>query len=1214
MRSVYRILFSAVFLIGLVGSQRAYGQGGATGAISGSVVDTTGGSVAGADVQIIDVRTELMARKLPTGSDGSFVAALLPPGMYSVVVNKSGFSQAKADNIEVRVTETTKVTITLKPGSVSEKVEISAQVTTVETSNATTGQSLGTQTVSELPLATQNFQQLLTLSSGAQSELNNSTQLGRGDVRMIVNGQREDNNNYLIEGISATDYNVAELTNTPLPNADVIQEFKVQTSLYDASQGRNGGGNINAVLKSGTKQFHGDAYEFFRNDKLDANDYFLNASGQPRPVVRQNLFGVSFGGPAGTEKLGYFFVNYQGTRQRSGLSPGTFISTQIPYIPAADRSSMTAIETDCGIPASVGVDPVAFAVLNVKSNQFGGGAGGYLYPAPAVPAGTAACSSVPFAVSQPGKYTDNQFTANWDREFHGGSDKISERFFYSNSETFEPFGAGGLQASLGGVIAASDLNFPYTLPVRDRFLGVTETHLFSPTLVNELRFGLVHINNSSINTPPVGATPTALGINRPTNNLTDNMYKFTFNSSGFQFGPTPQADQHQEQNNYNFIDTVSWVHGTHDMRLGGEMTFVNLYKLFPQVFNGQLFFSSGGGVSDFQDFLEGAPTGSFGGGGVFNHQYKQNNFAMFAQDDWKVTKNTTLNLGLRTEFLGAWLDGKCHIGNLESNLTLQGENPFVYPGCVNTLGVQGLSGAGNGTTFNNQYATGLGPRIGVAYDVFGKHTTTIRAGYGIYYVREDIGAVDQLSFQAPFIPIAGLGGLPGSLTNFFVPCTSNQPAPQNPWCTSTQFGMTNPNGLPAAGQLSPSFVGCASVLQGFVVNGSNPPVPTFDSTQTPVYANQAGCNGVGAGTIFVLEVPRHFRVPSTQQWNLTIQRSLGKQWILEAGYVGTHGTHLRDTRDAIESVDATVSPIAVTDVNGHQYTIKTDTLSNAMARTPTPGLNGYGGYQIFANDAYSHYNSLQTTLSRRWSQGYLQAAYTWSKSTDATSTGNPAFNTAFNNESTLQDSRGLSDFDRPQRLVVSYVYALPFLRNSTGVAHAALGGWQVSGVTTFQSGLPFSVYDTASGTAFILNGSTSTLTADLASGATIASGYSTGGIHARLNGYLNPNAFAKVPILPANQTLCLSDPNYCVIGFGNLGRNTYRGPHEQNWDFSLIKNFKITERQNLRFTTDFFNIWNHANFASPAVTDVETIGGAFGKIVSSRGVPRLIQFSLRYAF
>src|SRR5205807_961750 len=227
----------------------------------------------------------------------------------------------------------------LVPLQVLEKVEVQAQVQAVDTTTATTGQAIESRTIRDLPLATQNFQQLLTLSTGAQSELNASAQLGRGNVRIIVNGQREDNNNYLIEGISATDYNVAQATNVPLPNPDVIGEFKVQTSLYDASQGRNGGGNVNAILKSGTKTFHGDAYEFFRNDVLDANEYFLNRAGQARPSVKQNIFGGSLGGPVVNEKFGFFFVNYQGTRQRSALSPGTQINNPaFPSLPT-DRSA-----------------------------------------------------------------------------------------------------------------------------------------------------------------------------------------------------------------------------------------------------------------------------------------------------------------------------------------------------------------------------------------------------------------------------------------------------------------------------------------------------------------------------------------------------------------------------------------------------------------------------------------------------------------------------------------------------------------------------------------------------------------------------------------------------------------------------------------------------------------------------------------------------------
>jgi len=1176
LKSTFGVLLIAV--LGLLSGGRANAQGGATGAISGLVVDSSGSSIADAEVQIINTATETLVRKIPTGADGSFVATLLPPGSYFAVVNKSGFSQAKAEGIDVRVTETTRITISLKPGSVSEKVEITADVTAVETTNATTGQSIGSNAVRTLPLATQNFQQLLNLSAGAQSELNSSTGLGRGDVRIIVNGQREDNNNYLIEGISATDYNVAQLTNTPLPNPDVVQEFKVQTSLYDATQGRNGGGNINAILKSGTRQFHGDAYEFFRNDVLNANEYFLNAGGQPRPVLKQNIFGGSLGGPVGTEKAGFFFVNYQGTRQRSGDAPGTLISTRIPAIPL-DRSEASLISAffPAGLPSGVtGLDPVALSLLNFKSNQFGGASNGYLIPS-VTDDGSGFGT---FSHSSPGKFTDDQFTANWDREFNGGGDKLSFRFFYSNSETFEPFGAGGLQSSLGGSIAASDLNFPYTLPVRSRFLNFTETHLFSPTLVNEVRFGFNHINNSAINNDPV--TVGDLGIDRPTSNLTSSIYKFTFGSSGFQIGPTPQANTANEQNNYTFLDTVSWVHGSHVVRFGGEVNFVNLDKLFPQVFNGQLFFvNTADGNTDWQDFLLGAPAFSFGGGGVFNHQYRQNNFALFAQDDWKATHNLTLNLGLRTEFLGAWTDGACHIGNVQSSLTLQDQSPMVYPGCVNSLNLSGLTGTADNSTFNNRYSTGIGPRIGLAYDVLGHHNTTIRAGYGIYFVREDVGAIDQLSFQSPFLPIAFGGGGPGSLGNFF---------------------LTPPNALPPAGTLDPSFTPVFSHLQGFVDGSGN---PTTDTTQTPVY------DGSTVG-LFMLEVPRNFKVPNTQQWNFTVQRSLGKSWVLEVGYVGTHAIHLRETRDAIQSLNATsANPVVVTAADGTQFQITANTFANAIARTPTPGLNGYSGYQLFANDAYSHYNSLQTTVSRRWSRGYFQAAYTWSKSTDATSTGNTAFNTAYNDQSDINASRGLSDFDRPHRLSVSYVYDLPFFAKSTGFKRVVLGGWGVSGVTIIQSGLPFSIFDSGAGTAFLGAGSTPLLGASLASGGSISSGYTHGDIHSRLNGYVDINNFTFAPQL--YPTECASDPNFCTTGFGDLGRNIYRGPYQQNWDFSLIKNFHLTERQNIRFTTDFFNIWNHANFANPVSTDVEN-PSSFGFITSTRGVPRLIQFSLRYSF
>jgi hypothetical protein len=638
------------------------------------------------------------------------------------------------------------------------------------------------------------------------------------------------------------------------------------------------------------------------------------------------------------------------------------------------------------------------------------------------------------------------------------------------------------------------------------------------------------------------------------------------------------------------------------LRFGGEFTRVNLDKLFPQVFNGQLFFANSPAsatapaFTDFQNFLQGSAAFNFGGGGVFNHEYRQNNFSVFAQDDYKVRANLTLNLGLRVEVFGAFYDNLYHIGNIDPVLANQGQNPFLYPKGVNRYNVAGLTGNSSNTTLDNNYATGWGPRIGFAYDLFGKHTTTIRGGYGIYYVREDVGAVDQLSFQAPFIPITFFPSQPGfNMANFY---TGGSP-------------QANPNAIPAGGVLDPKFVPVFSHFQGF---------PNNDPTLAPIY------DGTSIN-LFALQNPRHFVVPNTHQWNLTVQRSLGREWILEVGYVGTHGVHLRETSNSLQSVQASPSnPVKLNGplCNPNPCVITQNTIANASARSRAQGINGYSGFEYFADDAYSHYHSLQATLSRRWGAGYFQGAYTFSRSTDVASTGNTAFITVFNDQSNFQTSRGLSDFDRKHRLVVSYRYDLPFAKDATGFKKAAFANWAISGITIFQSGVPFSVIDSLGGQAFV-GVTTVTVTANLAPGQTISNGLSQGGVKSRLGDYLNPNNFALAPPLSAAR-----GGDGVATDFGNLGRNIYRGPSQQNWDFSLIKNFKITERQELRFATDFFNVWNHANFANPSVTDVQTalctpnVNGCpssglipnspFGAIVATKGTPRLIQFSLRYAF
>jgi hypothetical protein len=1205
----FAVLFSVVLSLAIAG----FSQGGATGAITGTVQDASGAIVANAQVQIINQGTGLTARSLTTDANGNFTAGLLSPAAYTVVVKSAGFAEGRFTDIAVRITETTRMIAKLRPAAVQEKIEVQAIVQNVETSAATTGQSIGASTIRSLPLATQNFQQLLTFSAGVSSDLNQSASLGRGDVRIEVNGQREDNNNYQIEGISASDYNVAELTNTPLPSPDVVQEFKVQTSLYDATQGRNGGGNINAILKSGTKKFHGSVFEFFRNPVLNANEWFLKqgqaVNGLPnhRPEVRQNIFGGSLGGPIGKDgNLGFFFFNYQGTRQKSGLSNGAIISTTLPILPTLNRGvagsgagsyAQTLADTffpgDPNVTAA-NIDPVAWKLLNLTGSQFGNTQGGFLFPG--LP-GTAG-GSAPFSLSKAGKYDDNQFTVNYDRDFRGGNDKISGRFFFSNFRSVLPFGAGGLTATLGGTISPGDMNFPLELPVHDRFLSLSETHLFNSRLVNEFRFGYVRIDNNAINQPIV--TVDDLGINRPNSNLFKTIYKFTF--STFNLGPTPGSDQSQLQNNFTFLDTLSYVRGRHTLRFGGQVDRVNLNKKFPQTFNGELFFFPAGGnpadptdpcvpiggCSDFQNFLLGRPGFSFGGSGVFDHQYKVNNFAGFFQDDLKATSNLTLNLGMRWELFGAAKDNLCHIGNTISSLANTGVSPFVYPSCVNKLGVPGLTGNLSATTMKNNYASNWGPRFGFAYDLFGKHSTSVRGGYGIFYVREDVGTVDQLSFTAPILPITTPLGTPGDMADIFAAGVGR---------------------LPVGGVIDPTYVPVYSKFLGF--ENCTTGLPTTDTTQCAIFDNgfpnafgnaqhPQGIYGGNSINLFGLEVPRHFVSPSTQQWNLSIQHQLPADWVVEIGYVGTKGTHLRETRDAIQPYDATVHPVTLTGIDGTVYNITQNTYSNSAARSRALGL-ATGNYQIFASDAWSKYHSLQLTASHRFSKSFhFQAAYTWSKALDATSSGNTAFNTAINDQTDLRGSYGPSDFDRKHRLIINYDWKLPGVGNANKFLHAALSGWTLSGVTTFQSGTPFTVIDAAGGSSYALS-SPNTSTASLASGFTVGSAQTSGSVHSRLNSWFKPGSIEGAPVIGADGT----------TGFGNLGRNTFRGPSQQNWDTSLGKVFRITESQNVKFTTDFFNVWNHPIFASP---NGIFNGLGFGQITSTKGTPRLIQFSLRYAF
>ncbi|HXW15325.1 MAG TPA: hypothetical protein VEN79_12520, partial [Terriglobia bacterium] len=1100
--------------------------------------------------------------------------------------------------IIVRITETTRLTAVLKPSTVQQVVEVQSEVDPVNTTNATTGESLGYTTINSLPLATRNFQQLLTLSAGASSDLNNASQLGRGTVFIHVNGGREDNNNYLIDGISASDYAFGELTYTPLPNPDSIQEFKVSTSLYDASQGRNGGGNINATLRGGTANFHGDLWEYFRNTVLDAHDYFLG-----KVVIKQNIFGGDFGGPLGAKaKLGYFYLNYQGTRQRSGDSPGTYIDTMIPVVPA-DRSAASLISAffPAGLPAGVtGIDPVALALLNTKGDQFGGGGGGWLFPTvPGTPGFTnGSLNYGPLVLTNPGKFRDDQFTANWDREFNAGKDHLAERFFWSNAYTFEPFGADSYGIQTGGLPGVNNLNFPLNIPLHSRFGSITETHLFSNTLVNEFRFGVNIISDKLDNQAPItGAQigidlPTATGVNGQAGN--PNMYRLQFGT--WAFGPYPTQLQSALSDNFVWLDTLSWTHGPHQLRVGGEIDRVAMRRSLPIADNGLVFFAPPTLATDFQSFLAGSPYFGEAGGGLGNHDYRIPSYAWFVQDDYRIRKDLTLNLGFRNEFVGAPYDLLCHTGNTDPALANVTGQPYVYPKCVDNFHLTGLSGTLNQAGLNNEYATVWEPRIGFAYDVGGHHTTSLRAGYGIYSVREDLGAVDNLAITPPAYPF-GVNFLPGpgSLAKLFAPDNGD------PF-------FTIPGIPPLGAPPSQAYVPVAAIFSGFV-----PPSCTLENGAASTLPQQCGPTFTGnVNSLIQLAVPLHWVVGTTQQWNLTVQRQLGRDWFAELGYVGTKGTRLRSTYDPAQGTLATPQhPVTIPYGclgGAGSCTIEDSTVENVNARSPFLGI-APSDFEEFAPNSDSHYNALQATLGHRFGKGlYFQSAYTYANSIDDVSTASVAFVTRVNDQTDGRASRGLSDFNRRQRFVTSAAYQLPSLSSGTRLIKGAFGGWEASGVVILQSGEPFTVFDPAGGSAYAL--ASPSATATFVPGFSCANAPSTGGIRSRLGNWVNPAAYSPDPLA----TLSNGAPSDATL-YGDTPRNCIIGPHQRNLDFSLGKVFRLGERQNLRFLTDFFNLFNHPSFANPAAPAVGSApGSGSAPITSTIGTPRLIQFSLKYSF
>ena len=1210
MRSPLRLASAAI--LSLLCAISVFAQASQTGGITGVVTDSGGALVAGATVDVISESTGKSERTATTAGDGGYSITLLKPGGYRLEITAPNFKKALVAAVQVRIGESTRQDVTLEAGRIEETVNIEASTSLINPSSAVTGQPLGAETLRTLPLASPNFLFLMSLSAGTASEPTDVRTAGRGTADMNVNGQRTSNNSISLEGINVNDFNLAHFDTVPLPNPSTLEEMKVSTSLYDASQGSKGGGSMGLVIKSGSKDYHWEGYWSHRNDALNANEYFRNANGvSKRARLLQNVFGGSASGPV--PKLGgFWFFNYQGVRARNGLDPlGSALTPTIQNFPVGPdgRTSAALLATAFNLtPAQI--DPIAVNILNQSSDLYGGG---FLVPR----SGSAGCRSAAATAANafPGNFTcsfsgvapieDNQYTVSYDRIMRDGKDKISGRWFWDNGSVLKPFGT------------ASSLAFQRTDTQQNRFLSITHTHVFSASKINELRLGysrfiFANIPTDAINLSDIGAT-------RGNSDIFPGMYQVNITGL-FQIGTGVNDDRGTVSNQYNIVDTFSMTHGKHSLRFGGEAVQYQLNRFNNFAVRGALTTgATSSGVtpapsafvnckldtndcSAFQNFLRGRVTAIQSAFGDPARNFIATDYAAFIQDDYRWSPRLTFNLGLRWEGMSFGHDKLYRAGIFDPALAAAGQNPFLFPEKVNLSGFTGTPGVSDCALAHCFDGNNWAPRVGFAWDIAGNQKTVLRGGYGIYYQRLSNQNILQNSLAAPFTV-----------------------QPLSSTTTPTAFQLQNPfASIPPPSIIATAFIPSATFFAGLRDTATGLPATNPNlATVAPIFVNAAGqrcLNYGGTATNCSINLasftsaPLDAYTPYTQQYNITLQREIGSGWAVELGYIGTRYTGGIGIWDPYLAPLASPSnPITVRDISGTSYTITANTVNNEELRHQILGLSRKRGARFSGNIGFADYDSFQGTVSRRLSRGlYFQAAYTFSKTTDnvsgslstdelnATRAGQGGGNILNSQQDPFQN-KARGDFDRPHRLVVSYSYELP-VPSGNFWNNQFFKGWGISGIITYQSGLPFSLTDSTAGGAFGQTG-VATGTFSGTCGTDPSTMYTQGSTSDILAHYVNPACFRTASVV-ANGAAG-------ATGFGDVPRNAFRGPYQQNWDFSIIKTTHIKEDHEIRFRMDMFNMWNHPVFGFPTQVNVGT-PATLGQITTTVVPARLIQFGLSY--
>lgn len=1153
-----------LLLVGLLflPCSRALSQSQTTGRIVGTVKDERGAVIAGAEVTAQSSTTS-EERKVVTNEQGNYSLPFLAPGRYRIRVTATGFKPASFDSVQVVITEATTVDAELiVANSMADTVTVHFAPLT-QADGPQLGRVVDSRAVSELPLATRNFTQILALSPGTAVSLADNTALGRNSQNVSVNGARVTQNDFEINGIDANNLTTNAAAGVAVPAPESIQEFKVQTSLYAATFGRAGGGNIQAVTKSGGNGFHGGAYEYLRDDAINANNPFLKAAGVSRPVLRRNVFGGLLGGPIKANQL-FFFVSYQGTRERNGASPNS-LTSNVLIAPGLtdDRSQQNLLTTfrprsSPTAPLATAINPVALALLNARLPN-----GQFAIPTPQ-PDGHYSGTAI-------STYREDQFNTNLDYHLKE-KDWLAVRFFFSNAPQVLALPSGG--ANVPGFGANQTQN--------NRLISVQDIHLFSPRTINEARVGYSFVRGDTTGQNPLKDSD--LGIKRANAGVYPGLGLIRIGATGTNALAIGNAgtnvDTQNSQSALTLVDTLSLTRRRHNVRAGGQVIYYRNTLMANNNRRGTITFQS------FNNFLLGTANNSVYGDGVNTRILRASDYSLFIQDDWRFSRKLTLNLGLRYE-----LD----LPPYETRGALSTFDPSLYrprmevDGTGNPIGPPdgGFVQAGNVIPqFDLAEAPNVGkrvltsvdpnnvaPRIGFAYSPLDSGRMVVRGGYGIYYSRPSTAYIG-IAINAP--PMYTIRRSPAGAT---VPFAD----PFFPLPSQDQF-PTFVKGVALAGQIFDRSMRTAYIQQYNVsVQYSFGKDLLFEAA----YVGSRGVNLIRDLAINQarLASPQRPIVNAVTGQLITTNTPAATNVALRAPYQGVEvGSFLQIQSTAQSSY-------------------------NSMQLSLTRRLSW--GLQLLAS--YTYAKSLDNASGGSDSMGEVRDTINIA--------GNQFDNRANRGPSDFDRTHRfvvsyLWDLPRPEFAHRSWVGRLLF------------SNWQVAGIVTAMSGLPIDVVDGGAGSFYGLSGGNNGLVRpSWASGATVTTATSNipAGYFFNPLAFVRPTVPAGQVIPSSNGT---ATAGAIGTDFGNVGRNVLRGPGQSNVDVSLIKRFPFRESKNIELRAEFFNLFNQVNFANPisnlsavAATSIDTNSGRitgssgdFGRIISTSNNPRMIQFAVKLNF